>query len=72
MEIKKTVKYDGKLKGIRIVDKNVVDENGEVIDLIAMLAKAYEDKSFDLSTTTKEEEIIELDEIEEVDIEDLQ
>ena len=62
MELKKTVKYDGKLKGVHIVDENVVDADGTVIDLIAILKKAYGEMPFDLTTTTKTEEIIDIDE----------
>lgn len=61
IEIKKTTKYDGKLKGIRIIDNNVIDEDGEIIDLVNFLSKAYGEKVFDLSTTAKEEEIIEIE-----------
>lgn len=71
MEVKKTVKYDGKLKGIHIVDNNIVDAEGEIIDLISVLSKVYKDSYFDLSTTTKEEEIIDVEEAEEIDIDDL-
>lgn len=62
MELKKTVKYDGKLKGLHICDGQCIDNEGEVIDLMAILEKAYADRLFDLSTTTKTEEIIDLDE----------
>lgn len=72
LELKKTTKWDGKLKGVRIVDNQVVDFEGEIIDLYAVLEKAYGDQTFDLSTTTKVEEIIDLDEPDEVDIEDLE
>lgn len=72
MEVKKTIKYDGKLKGIRVVDKTIVDAEGEVVDLIAILAKVYGENPFDLSTTCKEEEIIDAEPDVEVDIEDLQ
>ena len=47
MELKKTIKYDGKLKGLHMVEGQLVDLNGE--------------KPFDMSTTTKTEEIIDLD-----------
>lgn len=71
LEVKKTTKYDGKLKSIRVIDGNIVDENGEVIDLISALSKAYGENMFDLSTTSKEEEIIDIEPDEEVDIDDL-
>ena len=72
MEVKKTVKYDGKLKGIHIVDNNIVDADGEIIDLVSVLAKVYKDGFFDLSTTAKEEEIIDVEPCEKIDVEDLQ
>ena len=70
MEVKKTVKYDGKLKGIRIINDNIVDADGEIINLVSVLSKVYGEKAFDLSTTTKEEEIIDVDNVEEAYIDD--
>ena len=64
MELKKTVKYDGKLKGVHIVDENIVDSDGMVLDLISVFKKAYGEMPFDLSTTTKTEEIIDTEDIE--------
>lgn len=63
MELKKTVKYDGKLKGLHVVDDQLVDSTGEIIDINEIFKKAYGDMPFDLSTTTKTEETIDLDEI---------
>lgn len=71
LELKKTTKWDGKLKGIRIEDGQIVDGDGVIIDLVDVLQKAYGDSTFDLSTTTKMEEIIDLTEDEEVDIDEL-
>lgn len=62
MELKKTVKYDGKIKGLHMVEGQLVDQNGEVIDILSVLQKAYGETPFDLSTTTKTEETINLDE----------
>ena len=53
MELKKTVKYDGKLKGLHMVDEQLVDMDGEIIDILDIFEKAYGDKPFDMSTTTK-------------------
>lgn len=64
MELKKTVKYDGKLKGLHMVDGQLVDMDGEIIDILDIFEKAYDDKLFDMSTTTKTEEIINLDELD--------
>lgn len=71
LELKKTTKWDGKLKGIRIEDGQVVNVDGEIIDLISILEKCYEDKYFDLSVTSKEEEIIPVEVDDEVDIDEL-
>lgn len=62
MELKKTVKYDGKFKGLHIVDGKCMTQDDEIIDLVALLEKAYGSNDFDLSTTTKTEEIIDIDE----------
>lgn len=61
IELKKTTKLDGKLKGLHFEDNMLIDENGEVIDIAKHLKAAYGDKYFDLSVTTKEEEILEID-----------
>ena len=61
MEIKKTIKYDGKWKGLHISGSRVVNEDGEIIDLVKLLKRAYGEAPFDLSTTTKEEELINID-----------
>lgn len=67
IEVKETVKRDGKLKGCHIVDGKFIDSEGEVIDIVDVLAKVYGDKPFDLSVTTKTEETIEI-ETEDEDI----
>lgn len=66
IEIKKITKWDGKLKGLHFERNELIDENGEVINLNEYMKTAYADKTFDLSVTAKEEEILEL-EIEEED-----
>ncbi len=63
MELKKTVKYDGKFKGLHMVDGQLVDMTGEILNINEVFEKAYGDMPFDLSTTTKTEEKIDLDEI---------
>lgn len=65
MEVKKIVKYDGKLKGVRIVDGNFVDLDGEIIDLVSILSKVYGENYFDLSTTNKKEEILDLEQADD-------
>lgn len=58
MEIKKTIKYDGVMKNISFVNGKLVDEDGIAIDLMGDLARVYGEKKFNISTTTKTEEII--------------
>lgn len=58
IELKRTTKIDGKLKGLHFEGNELIDENGEVIDLNKHMKAAYGDKYFDLSVTTKEEELI--------------
>ena len=61
MEIKKSITYNGKLKGISFVNGKLVDEDGVVIQLMTILQNVYGDKPFDLSTSTKTEQIIDAD-----------
>lgn len=66
IELKRTTKWDGKIKGLHFEGNELIDENGEVVNLNDWMKTAYADKTFDLSVTAKEEEILEL-EIEEDD-----
>ena len=61
IELKRTTKWDGKIKGLHFEGNLLVDENGEVVNLNEWLKAAYEDRSFDLSVTSKEEEILEIE-----------
>ena len=61
IELKKTTKFDGKLKALHFEGDVLIDENGEVIDIAKYLQAAYENRYFDLSVTSKEEEIIEVE-----------
>lgn len=47
-----------------MVDGQLVDMDGEIIDILDIFEKTYGDKPFDMSTTTKTEEIINLDELD--------
>ena len=71
MEIKKVVKWDGKLKGLHFEGNDLIDENGEYFDLNKHMKAAYGDRTFDLSVTAKEEEILEVDVDYEVGIDEL-
>lgn len=66
IELKKTTKFDSKMKGLHFEGSSLIDENGEIIDIAKHLKAAYGDKYFDLSTTSKVEEIEEI----EIDIEE--
>lgn len=67
IEIKKVIKWDGKLKGLHFEGNELIDENGEIINLNEHMKAAYDDKVFDLSVTAKEEEILEIEIEEELD-----
>lgn len=69
LEIKRTTKWDGKMKALHFEDDVLVNEDGEIIDLHKHLKAAYGDRYFDFSVTSKEEELIEVD--EEMDLEEL-
>jgi hypothetical protein len=61
MELKKTTKWDGKLKDLHFEGDDLIDENGEVIDLNKHMKAAYGTKTFTISATAKEEEILEVE-----------
>lgn len=63
MEIKKTVKYDGKIKDAHFVEGELFDADGESIDLLDILEKVYGEREFTISTTTKTEEILDVAEM---------
>ena len=69
LELKLTKKWDGKIKGLHFEGNVLIDENGEVVNLNEWMKAAYADRTFDLSVTAKEEEIIEC-EVEESDDEE--
>lgn len=61
IELKKVTKWDGKMKSLHFEGNDLINEDGEIIDLNKHLKAAYEDKYFDLSFTAKEEELISVD-----------
>ena len=63
MEIKKTIKYDGKIKDAHFVDGELFNAEEEPIDLLEILEKVYGEREFTISTTTKTEEILDVDEM---------
>ena len=66
IELKKVTKWDGKMKSLHFEGNDLINEDGEIVDLNKHLKAAYEDKYFDISFTAKEEELISVD----TDIED--
>ena len=58
MEFKKTEQLNIKIKGLRIENNDFVDEDGNVINLLQILKRAYGNNSFDLSVACKQEELI--------------
>lgn len=71
MDFKKQTTYSGKIKELRIVDGQFIDKEGEIINLAEILGNVYTDMPFDLSTTAKSEEAIDIEPDDEVDIDDL-
>ena len=47
-----------------VISKYNTNNPFEIIDILDIFEKAYGDKPFDMSTTTKTEEIINLDELD--------
>ena len=52
MSIVKTIKTDYKLKDVCFDNGNLIDEDGEVIDLIKALAAIFGDEPFDISASS--------------------
>lgn len=71
MDVKKTIKFDGKLKAVHMMNGKVIDMNGEVVDILNDFEKTYGDIPFDISTTTKIEEAIDLDDVDGAVIDNL-
>ena len=74
MEIKRTIKTDMVLKNARLLGGNVVDENGEIVNLTEAIAKIYGEDEFKLTltrSTSEEVDIEELEELEEVEADEL-
>lgn len=62
MDVIKKITWGGKLKKLQFNEGKIVDEYGEIVDLINLLKQGFGDKIFEISVTAKEEEIIEYDE----------
>ena len=72
IEVNRETKTSMKAKGLSIVNGNVVDDSGEIINLVDVLERVYGEQPFDMSTTKSIKESIDIEEPDEVDIEDLQ
>ena len=66
MDVKKMTTWKGTLKKLQFHEGQIVDEHGEIVDLIGILKTFYEDKMFEISVSAKEEELLEYE--EEMDI----
>ena len=71
MEIKRTVKTDMVLKNARVLNGNVVDEDGEIVELIDAIEKIYGDNEFKLTLTRSTSEEVDIEDVEEVDVDSL-
>ena len=68
LSIRKTVQWSGKLKGVRVFNGELISEDGDVIDLMDYLEKAYGEMPFDITVTAKTDEVQEIEtEPEEMD-----
>ena len=73
VNVKKTTKTDMMLKNARLVEGQIIDEDGEIVDLMEAIQKVYgEDTEFKLTLSHSTSEELDIDELEEVDIENLQ
>lgn len=64
MDVKKKTTWTGKLSKLRFYEGQIVDENGEIVNLMSILEQFYGDKdTFEISVNAKEEEIIEYEEV---------
>ena len=63
-KVKKQTTWKGLYKHLTFSEGQIVDENGEIVDIVAILRQFYEDKhQFDISVYNKEEEEIEYEEV---------
>ena len=61
MEVKRTIKTDMVLKNARVIGDNVVDEDGEIVDLVEAISRIYgEDVEFKLALTRSTSEEIDI------------
>lgn len=61
VEVNITTKTDISAKGCSIIDGQIVDNDGVIINIIEILEKAYGDAPFDLKSTKSIKESIEIE-----------
>ena len=71
MDIKRSIKTDVVLKDARLIDGNIIDDSGEVVNLVEVISKIYGEDEFKLTLTRSTSEEVDIDEVEEIDIEDV-
>lgn len=66
MIVKKSTKTDVILKQGRVIDGNIVDDDGVIVDLVDTILKTYgEDMEFKLTLTRSTSEEIDVEDLEE-------
>lgn len=64
MDVKRTIKTDMILKNAVLAGGEIVDENGEIVDIISAISKIYgEDVEFKLTLTRSTSEELDIDDI---------
>ncbi len=64
MDVKRTIKTDMILKNAVLAGGEIVDENGEIVDIIGAISKIYgEDVEFKLTLTRSTSEELDIDDI---------
>lgn len=60
--VKKKTTWNGKVKNLCFNEGKIVDENGEIVDIMDILEQFYGDKVFEIAVSAKEEEELEYEE----------
>lgn len=60
--VKKKTTWNGKVKNLCFNEGKIVDENGEIVDIMDILEQFYGDKVFEITVSAKEEEELEYEE----------
>ena len=71
MNIKKSVKMDAVLKDARLINGNIIDDTGEIVDLMDIIKKIYGEDEFKLTLSRATSEEVDIEELEEIDVDDL-